>query len=291
MNSQVSRWTDGLKRIWRFARKILTRYSRERVSERAAQIAYYLLLSVFPFLILLINILGLIGRISVMDQALIGELSGLVPEAVLTLLTGIINGILKESSWTLLSFSFIGVIWAASNGTSVIIRSLERIYGLKQPSHFLKSRGKGLLLTLALSVAILLSMLLIGFGDTLLRQLAVLTNLPILTGAGLRMLRFLLSLLFLTLFFSGLYHFVSRNHARFSHAIPGAIFASVAWVLFAQIFSFYVQYINNFTRLYGSLGGMIMVMLWLYYDSVVILAGGIINVALEERRVARTAEA
>ena len=290
MNARAVALTDRIRRIGWFAKKILHRYHHYRVGEHAAQTAFFLLLSIVPFLILLINLLGLIGRISFLDQYLIGELTGLVPEAVLNLVSGILDGILRESSWTLASFSFIGVLWAASNGLSVILRSLDKIYDLKKQSHFLKMRGNGLLLTVFLSIAILLSMLLIGFGDALLRQLAFLTGLPQLTGPTLRLLRFLFSLLFLALFFSGLYHFVGRTQMPYRHALPGALFAATAWLFLAQLFSFYVQSINSFTRLYGSLGGFIMVMLWLYYDSVVILTGGILNVALQERRAARTSD-
>jgi len=96
--------------------------------------------------------------------------------------------------------------------------------------------------------------------------------------------------MFLALFFSGLYHFVGRAQMPYRHALPGALFAAAAWLFLAQLFSFYVQSINSFTRLYGSLGGFIMVMLWLYYDSVVMLTGGILNVALQERRAARSSD-
>jgi len=290
VNARVGVLAERIRRIGWFAKKILHRYHHYRVGEYAAQTAFYLLLSIVPFLILLINLLGLIGRISFLDQYLIGELTGLVPDAVLSLISGIVDGILRESSWTLASFSFVGVLWAASNGLSVILRSLNKIYDLKKQPHFLKMRGNGLLLTVLLSLAILLSMLLIGFGDALLRQLAYLTGLPQLTGPTLRLLRFLFSLMFLALFFSGLYHFVGRAQMPYRHALPGALFAAAAWLFLAQLFSFYVQSINSFTRLYGSLGGFIMVMLWLYYDSVVILTGGILNVALQERRSARASD-
>lgn len=287
MNTHIESSAHAVRRAWWFVQQILHRYHRYHVTEYAAQIAFYLLLSIFPFLILLINLLGLIGRISFLDQRLIGELSGLVPEAVLTLVNGILQDILRDSSWTLASFSFLGVIFAASNGLAVILRSLLKIYDVKKQPHYFKLRGIGLIMTVLLSFAILLSMLLIGFGDALLHQLAVLTGLPMLTGALLRLSRYLFSLLFLALFFSGLYHFVGRSEHRYRQALPGALFAAVAWLFFAQVFSFYVQSINNFTRLYGSLGGMIIVMLWLYYDCVVILTGGILNVALQERQQQR----
>ena len=289
------RWYDqGMARLeksprWCVIPRFLRLYDKHRVSSLAAEIAYYLLLAIFPFIIFVISLIGFIGSSSFLSPSSLDQLQELFPAPVFSLFHAFLETLVASKSLTLLSFSMLGIIWSASSGFSVLINGLLRIHGRVQRLNLLQMRGLGLLMTLFLVLALVITMVLVTFGGLLLDQLATLTGIPVLAGPMLAVVRYLAAFVFLSLFFALLYYLVARRPVRFLRILPGSVFSSLAWLLLSQGFSWYVAAFDRYTIVYGSLAGMIILMLWFYFCSMVMLTGGIVNVLLQDLHDERNA--
>lgn len=262
-------------------------YHEQRVTGLAAESAYYIVLAFFPFIIFLVSILGLIGRRSDMAERLLNEVNGLIPEPLLGVIGSFLFETLESSNLTLVSFSMIGVILASSNGFTVLLRGLDRTYDERQKYSVIILRGMGLLFTFFIGLGILLTLLLIAFGGLLIEQLQVWTGHGIFRGSLLQWLRFLISFTLLFFVFELLYAFVANKRKRLLQALPGALFSTLGWIGLSVGFSWYINNFDRYARLYGSITGLILLMVWIYFCCNVLLLGGIINSVIHQRRQAR----
>lgn len=267
--------------------EIGSQFKQLRVTSMAAESAYYLLLAFFPFTIFLISLLGIVGRRISISERMLTEINGLIPEPVFILLNSFLQEILNSNNWTLLSFSMVGVIWASSNGFTVLLKGLDRAYDPGQTRSFLVLRGMGLLFTFLLGIGILLTLFIVAFGGLLLDQLAYWTEHETWSGNLWQLLRFVGPFLFLFLVFTLIYVMISEKKTQILQAVPGALFATLGWLAISLGFSWYLANFDRYARLYGSIAGLIILMVWIYLCCVVVLTGGIINYVLRERFIQR----
>lgn len=262
-------------------------YHEQRVTGMAAESAYYIILAFFPFIIFLVSILGLIGQRSDMAETLLSELNRLIPEPLLGVIGSFLFETVESSNLTLVSFSMIGVILASSNGFTVLLRGLDRAYDERQTYSIFILRAMGLLFTFFIGLGILLTLLLIAFGGLLIEQLQIWTGHEIFRGPLLQWLRFLISFALLFFVFALLYAFVANKSKRFLQALPGAVFSTLGWIGLSVGFSWYINNFDRYARLYGSITGLILLMVWIYFCCNILLLGGIINSIIYRRKQAR----
>lgn len=260
---------------------------RQRISGMAAESAYYIILAFFPFFIFLISLLGLIGQRSDMTSWLLSELQGIIPGPLLLTIESFLIETVESSNLTLASFSMLGVVWASSSGFSVLLRGLDRAYDLEHTYSFITLRLLGLLLTLILGLVILMTLLLIAFGGLVLEQLLIHTSLTIASAELLQWLRFLASFVLLFLVFIFLYAATATRGHRLRKAWPGALFAAAAWIVLSAGFSWYISNFDRYARLYGSIAGLILLLVWIYLCCTMLLYGGVLNAVIEKRRLRR----
>jgi membrane protein len=266
------------------ARDFVDRFSRYRITGRAAEISYYLMLAIFPFIIFLISLFGVIGKSTLLHQDILNSLEGLIPDAVFSILDSIISEIAASQNVTILSVGMIGLMWASSKGFSVILRGLNHIYRTGKPISGCLLRLLGVVFALLLVLSIMLTMALITFGDLLFEQLAYWTGLDFLSGELLQAGRYSVSFLFLITIFSLIYFFVSGRKCKYRWSLPPAIFTAIFWIFVSLAFSWYLNNFSRYTTLYGSIGGVMILMLWLYVCSIMILTGGLIHEMIIERK-------
>lgn len=267
--------------------KVLIRLQRYRIASRSSETAFYLLLALFPFLIFAVSLFGLLSQSLPFRQDILTSLAGVVPAPVFDFLSDILDELVASRNITFMSFSMLGFIWAASQGFSIILQGLNMIYSARKPLHPVILRLLGLLFAILLVLAILVTMAFVTFGDLLFRQIAASSGQDIFRGSFLLFLRYLFSFLFLLLIFSLLYYLACRRKGGFLRAMPGGAFTSCCWLLFSYAFSWYVNNFGRYAKLYGSLAGFIILMFWLYFCSMMILAGGILHQLLLERQRAK----
>lgn len=251
------------------------------VTGMAAQLAYFFLLSLFPLLIFIVTLLP---YTPLTQQDIFNLIKDFAPEETFTMIQKTLNEVLASRSGSLLSIGIIGTVWSASNGMNALMRSLNRAYDVTEERSFIVARGLAIVFTFAMIFVFILALLLPVFGKQL--GMFVFSNFD-QSGLFLKIwgvLRWVLSPVILFVVFLGIYYLAPSLKIKCTTAVPGAIFASLGWIIVSLGFSFYVSNFGNYTSTYGSIGGIIVLMLWFYISAIIIMVGGEINSMLGEEK-------
>lgn len=265
-----------------FLKDLLKRMKEDSVTAMGAQLAYYLILSIFPFIIFFLNLLSYtpIARDDVLQNLIV-----ILPSDTQRLITELLSETIDKSSDTLLSLGAITGIWAASRGIMSLIKSLNKAYGLEEKRSYIELRGVAILFTLALLVLLLVVLATLVFGEIIGNMIFDYIGLTEKFIIIWQYLRVIISVGFMILTFTLLYKFSpsirNNNKIKFKHTLPGAIFTSIGWIIISGLFYFYVNNFGNFGKTYGSLGGIIILLIWLYISSIIVITGGEINATIK----------
>ncbi|UQZ36106.1 ribonuclease [Paenibacillus sp. PK3_47] len=267
--------------LFSFGKQLYRKIQLDDVQGVSAQLTYYLILSLFPFLIFLMTLIGY-ANISLEDK--IKDLEQVMPLEAVSLIEEILQDVAQGRNEALLSFGMLGTLWAASKGINAIIKGLNRAYEIDESREFWKIRGIAFLATLIIGFVILLSILLLVLGGWLKAQVFQLFDLPYGFQKLWDLLQYAVPLLVLFLVFTLLYWIAPSRRLALREVIPGAFFSTIGWIATSVLFSIYVNQFSDFTKTYGSLGGVMILLIWLYISSMILLAGGEINAILLDRR-------
>jgi membrane protein len=240
----------------------------------SAQISYYLLLSFFPFFIFLITLLNYTPLAK--EESLV-RLAIFLPGEAYQMVMAIIEETADARSTTLLSVGMIGTLWVASRGTSTLIRGMNKAYNIEEKRPFWKLIGIGILFTVALAIVILFSLGLLVFGQVIKNLLIDFAGLTYLFNWIWSLFQYIIPIIFIFFTFATVYRFGPNRPLRFKDILWGTVFSTLGWIVASFGFAFYVNNFGNFTRVYGSIGGVIILLLWLYISSMIVLIGAEIN--------------
>ncbi|WP_240414602.1 YihY/virulence factor BrkB family protein [Paenibacillus periandrae] len=260
-----------------FAQNLYGRFEDDDVPAMGAQLTYYLILSFFPFLIFVFAVLSY-SDISVSDA--IHNISSVLPQLSDRMIVDVFTELQQSRNGSLLSIGLLATLWSASNGINAVVKALNKAYDVEENRPFWKARGISLIFTIILAVLIFLSMILLIFGkvigETMYRVAQLPGNFEMLWGIA----QYVIPLITMVSAFVLLYKYTPNLKLRFSEVIPGAVFATLGWVVASILFSFYVNNFGNYTKTYGSIGGIIVLLTWLYLSSILIILGGEMNATL-----------
>lgn len=263
-----------MKQVVNFLKQLQKRMNDADVFGLAAQLAYFFLLSLFPFLIFLVT---LVGYLPIDEDYLLIFLETYAPKEIITLIEGNLTRIINVQNGSLLSISILGTLWSASNGVNAITKAFNHAYGVGENRSFLVSRFIAILLTIAMIVVISVALLLPVFGEIIGSYIFSFIGLSENFIAFWNMSRWLLSSTVFFIVFIALYTLAPNKRVKLRHSLWGALFATLSWQLVSLAFSYYVSSIGNYSATYGSLGTIIVLMIWFYISGIIIITGGIIN--------------
>lgn len=255
-------------------KEIYCRFQDDEVPALGAQLTFYLTLSFFPFLIFILTVLS---YTPISSELFLSYISRLLPNETYNLVYHTIRETLKARSSTLLSFGMITTLWSASNGVNSVIRGLNKAYDEEETRSFIKLKGISLIFTIALSTSILLSLGLLVFGRVIGAYLFSLLGLNHWFSMSWSLFRYFIMIITIFIVLLFLYKYMPNRRLLFKEVLPGTIFSTFFWILLSDLFS---KYINNFGRyniMYGSIAGIIILLLWIYMNSIVLLMGGELN--------------
>ena len=265
-------------RIWTFLKDQVSRFIEDDILSAGAQATFYILLSLFPFLIFLITLISYTPVLDFQENAVI--FATLMPKNAYDIVKGIIDQTVANRSSTLLSFGMIFTIWSSTSGVSALIRGINRAYDQEEKRPFWRLIGLSLYFTIELTAVIMLSLVLIVFGKIMGTHFFVFLGFSDMFVAGWNNVRNIIAFTAIILVFLSLMRKAPNRKIRRLEAFPGAVFASVGWIVISLGFSYYANNLGNYTRVYGSLGGIIALMMWIYLSSIMILIGAEINASL-----------
>jgi membrane protein len=247
----------------------------------AAQLAYYLILALFPFILVLVSLMGLFGSPELASKVL-GYFRQVMPEEayrlVRTFTADIISG--REKRPDLLSFGILFTLWTASGAFAALMNALNRAYDVQETRPFWKVRGIAILMTLGLSVLILVGVLLLVVGEPIGWAIAEIFGLGELFELVWNIVRWPVALIFMVVTVALLYYFAPDVDQPFRWITPGGLIGVLLWVLASAAFSFYVNHFGTYNKTYGSIGVVIILLLYLYISSLTILFGAELNATL-----------
>ncbi|MFJ7682845.1 YihY/virulence factor BrkB family protein [Peribacillus butanolivorans] len=264
----------------KFSKQLIKEIKEDRVTGLAAEQAYYYLLALFPLLILLLSILP---YLNIDIQTAMDTIKTFMPTETVEVIEENIINILSERNGGLLTFGFLGTIWSASNGMNAFIHSMNIAYDVKETRNFIKARFISIILTLGLVVAFIVMLGLPVFGKVIIDLLQQVISLPEEMQSLFSLLRWIIAVVVISLVLTFLYRFAPNKSFPINHVIPGAVTATVLWLGISLGFSFYVSNFANYSSTYGSLGGVIILMLWLYLSGLIFVIGGEINAILHRQ--------
>jgi len=267
---------EVLKRV---ARRVWRESGEDDVLGASAELGYYFLLALFPMLIFLTSLIGFIPGL---QASIFHELRRIAPSDAMRVVNETMEDVVSKRGGGWLSFGILGTLWAASTGTAALIDTLNRAYEVRETRSYWKVRLIALGLTIGLSLVVIASSAVIMLSDRLPAWLGERLGI----GGGLlglwTAIDYLLGLLLLALAAGTIYRFGPDLKGKCRWITPGSIFAAVAAALASWLFSLYLRFAPSYSATYGSLGAVVVLMLWLYLIGLVILIGGEINNEIEK---------
>jgi membrane protein len=264
-----------------FMQDLILRLQRVEVSALAAQLAYFFLLSFFPLLIFLVTLLPYLNFDTTQVYAF---LVNIMPDEVYRLIEDTLNEILTIRNSSLLSIGVLGTIWSASKGVNALIRALNKAYDTETRGSII-DRGLSLVFTIAFVIVMAVALLLPVFGQQIGHFLFSIVGIEEQFEIVWERLRWSMPLLLIFIVLMGIYWVVPNTSPRLKliGVWPGALFSTLAWLAVTYVFSFYISNFANYSATYGSIGGVIILMLWLYFTGIILIFGGILNATMQKK--------
>lgn len=260
------------------------RINDDEIFGRAAQLSYYFLLALFPLLLFLINVLGYLAHEgTAFRNQLLRYLAAVMPPSAVALVRNTIDEISLSSGTGKLSFGLLAALWAASNGMGAISQTLNTAYNVRETRSWWKVRLISVCLTIALAILILAALAIILYGGSIGEALAARYGFGSLFTTVWRIIQWPIALVFVLTTFNLIYNFAPNlsTHAR-RWLTPGSFAGVGLWLLVSFAFRLYLDFFDSYSLTYGSLGALIVLMLWFYLTGVAILIGGEVNCEFQQ---------
>lgn len=250
-----------------------------RIPIHAANTGYFLILSVFPALVLILSLL----RYTALDvHNLLGFLEGLIPAALLPEAELLIVNTYESTSKTVVGISAVTALWSASRGIYGLITGLNAIYRVPENRGYLQVRLISMAYTFLFLLVLLLTLVLHVFGTGIVSLLSQ-SSMPFFRFlTGIVDLRFFLLVFLQTALFTAMFMALPNRKNSLGDSLPGAFFASIGWLIFSHLFSLYVEHFPTYGNIYGSVYAVALMMLWLYFCISIVFYGGVLNRLLME---------
>lgn len=269
-------WRELGKRVW-------AEVQNDNVFGRAAELSYYFLLALFPFLIFLTSIIGFVlGSGTGTRHALFQYLARIMPPSAFQLIANTMIEVSSSSGGGKLSFGILAALWAASNGLGAITESLNTAYDLKETRAWWKQRLTAIGLTMALSVLIIGALVLVVAGGKIAEWLAATYGFGPVFPLTWKIIQWPVVLACMTFAFALIYYFAPDfREQAWQWLTPGSAIGVALWLLVSLAFRVYLHFFDSYSATYGSLGAVIVLMLWLYLTGAAVLIGGEVNSEIE----------
>ncbi len=297
MTESKLRTVEQVSTIWnlggltprQLAKRVLSGINDDNLLGRASELAYNFILALFPLLLFLLALLGMFAsRATVLKSNLLTYLSQVLPPAAFQVITHTLDEVMRSASNGKLTFGIVLTLWFASGGMISMISVLNGAYGIKESRPWWKVRAIAFALTTAISLLIIMALVSVLAGGYVVNWIGSYYGLREVTIIAWKIGQILLATAFVTLSFSVIYYFGPDVEEQFWYWItPGSVVGVLLWIAASFGFRAYLHFFNNYSRTYGSLGAVMILLMWLFVTSFAFLVGGEINAQIEHAAALR----
>jgi membrane protein len=278
--------TDVHKRGWLATLKRTGKeFSEDNITDWAAALTYYSILAIFPALIALISVVGLLGHSA--TQALIDNISSAAPGPAKAIFTSAIKNLQKSqgAAGVLFIVGIAGALWSASGYVAAFMRASNAIYDMPEGRPIWKTAPVRVGVTIVLLVLVAVSAIAVAVTGGLAKQVGNLIGVGSTAVQVWDIAKWPVLLLIVSFMFAFLYWAAPNvKHPKFHWVSPGGVLAVLVWVVASAAFAFYVASFGSYNKTYGALGGVITFLVWLWISNIAVLLGAELNAELERER-------
>ncbi|PDL69325.1 ribonuclease [Listeria monocytogenes] len=260
---------------------VSARVGRNDVSGNAAQLAYYMLFSIFPMLLIAATLLA---YLHIDKDSVFNMIKEFAPDQIMDFLEENLNNLLTQKNGGLLSIGIIATLWSASNGMNAVMKSLNKAYGVTNKRNYVVQRLLSMFFTLAMLATVGATLLLLVFGQRIGMFLINHLNFSEDFLSFWNNLRWTVTLIVIFVVFTFLYWVAPNRRSTLISVLPGALFSTIGWTVASVGFAYYVNNFGNYSATYGSIGVIIILMLWFYLTGIILMIGGELNATLAIRK-------
>ena len=275
-------------------RKLIKSVIKNDFCGMAAEMGFMNVIGIFPFMLFLMAVFGWMGHKSMMEPILL-FLSNVMPAQAINLIKSVLNEVMIFSNADIMAvIGFCVTLFLSTNSIAVILKGLNRAYKVEETRNFLYTRLLSLVMVFVYTMLLFLSINLIVFGKLIITTLIETLNLPISIAGLILVIRWPIAFMALfTIAFLSYYvlpNLKGKETFKMRSALPGTWFFCTFWLLGSWGFSIYVNNLNTYNMVYGTIGAFAVLMVWLYYTSLLILIGGEINSQVYNKLEKKAAE-
>ncbi len=272
-----------MKKVFKILKEYLTNLIqciiRDDYANAGGEMAYMAALGIFPFMLFIMAVFGWLGKTFFVNKIIFG-LSTIAPQSVIDLINGVLNEVVIFKSGNLMAIAgFFVTLFLSSNAIAVFIKGLNRANNVQENRSFLKVRLLAILMVFVNAFFLFISTNLIVLGKVITNFVGVYLSIPQEIIDMILITRWPVAFLSLLLLASINYYVLPARDfsAKRKSVIPGAMFFCVFWLLGSWAFSLYVNALGTYNKVYGTIGVFAILMIWLYYSSIILLIGGQVN--------------
>ena len=247
----------------------------------ASEMGFMLVIGIFPFMLFLTAVFGWLGKHSFMNPVIV-FLQQVMPNDVLNLIETVLNEVWFFTKGGLVAtLGFCITVILSTNALAIVLKGLNRAYKVEETRSFLYTRLLSLVMVFVNALVLFLTINLIIFGKVIIKFLITYLGLTVHSGNIMLLIRWPIA--FIALFIMAYLHYYilpdlgGKEKLRRRSALPGTLFFCISWLLGSWGFSVYINNLHTYNFVYGTIGGFAVLMVWLYYTSILILIGGEIN--------------
>lgn len=289
--------TEQVSTIWnlggltrrQFVKKVVAGIEEDNLTGRAAELAFNFVLALFPLFIFLLSLLGLFAtRGSALREGLFRYVYEVLPPAAAQVIGDTLHEVMHNASNGKLTFGIVLTIWFASGGMNSMMSALNGVYEVRERRSWLKVRALSFVLTITIAFLIIAALVVVLSGGYVANRVGSYYGLQHAAVVAWKVGESLVAIVFVTLSFSLIYYFAPDLEEQHWYWItPGSVFGVLLWITASFAFRAYLHFFNTYSRTYGSLGAVMILLMWLYVTGFAFLLGGEINAQIEHAAAKR----
>lgn len=274
------------KSIKCFIVELIRIITKEDIFGSAAEMSYMLTLSVFPLLLSFMAIFSIVGNTAFVNEAL-NTLSQFAPGEVISVIQTVLREVTLLKGYSLVAIiGFLTTLYLASNSISVIIKCLNKSNKIKETRGFIHTKILSIVMVFVYVIFLFFSVNLIIFGQSILNLITKYVHIiPIEVSQLILFLRWPVTFVLIFLLAAINYYVLPAKKVKIKDIIPGSVFFTFFWLLGSWLFSIYINNFGSYNKVYGSIAAFAILMIWLYFTSIIILIGGEINNYISDKKL------